>query len=71
MRITFEELAFRLAPGKVIKSVRVDGRVLVCEVSDTPDQRHAFTPDKKYPWFCGACGYAEHEALKHLPRVQT
>ncbi len=26
---------------------------------------HEFEPDKKYPWFCGHCGYPPHEALKH------
>lgn len=31
-----------------------------------PDTRHKYVPNRKYPWFCGKCGYAEHEKLKHL-----
>lgn len=30
--------------------------------------RHYYEPDKKYPWFCRHCGYAEHEMLKHIER---
>ena len=26
---------------------------------------HQFMPHPKYPWFCGECGYPEHEKLKH------
>ena len=29
--------------------------------------RHAYVPHRKYPWFCGECGYPPHEELKHLP----
>jgi hypothetical protein len=31
--------------------------------------RHAYELHKKYPWFCGHCGYAEHDPLQHLPRT--
>ena len=30
-----------------------------------PDPPHRYQPHKKYPWFCGECGYPEHERLKH------
>ncbi len=30
------------------------------------DTRHRFVPARKYPWFCGVCGYAPHEALMHI-----
>lgn len=26
---------------------------------------HAYIPHRKYPWFCGHCGYPEHERLQH------
>lgn len=26
---------------------------------------HTFKPDRKYPWFCGACGYGPDEPLQH------
>lgn len=29
--------------------------------------KHAYVPDEEYPWFCGECGYPEHERLQHLP----
>jgi ribosomal protein S27AE len=31
-----------------------------------PDTRHHFQPHKKYPWFCGKCGYSPHERLMHF-----
>ena len=34
------------------------------------DKRHKYVPDRKFPWFCGKCGYAEHEALMHFPNAQ-
>lgn len=37
------------------------------EPAALPDCRHTYKPNKRYPWFCGECGYSEHEALKHLP----
>ena len=38
------------------------------ESSPPSAARHKFVPHRKYPWFCGTCGYAPHEALKHLPQ---
>jgi len=35
-----------------------------------PDSRHRFVPDKKYPWFCGQCGYAPHEPLMHYQEAR-
>ncbi|QGY02345.1 hypothetical protein MMSR116_11015 [Methylobacterium mesophilicum SR1.6/6] len=29
--------------------------------------RHAYRPHKLYPHFCAQCGYAQREALMHLP----
>lgn len=29
---------------------------------------HHFEADGEYPWFCGICGYAPHEPLKHYQR---
>lgn len=29
------------------------------------DDRHAYVPHRKWPWFCDRCGYPEHENLKH------
>lgn len=34
-----------------------------------PDTRHRFAPNKKYPWFCGHCGYPPEHPLMHLPEV--
>ena len=34
----------------------------------TPPPLHAYKPHRKWPWFCGECGYPEHERLKHPPR---
>ena len=31
------------------------------------ERRHRYEPNKKYPWFCRHCGYAEHEEIMHLP----
>ena len=28
---------------------------------------HRYSPHRRYPWFCGECGYPEHERLKHHP----
>ncbi|MGO4673010.1 hypothetical protein AB4Z40_08930 [Bosea sp. 2YAB26] len=28
-------------------------------------ETHDYVPDRKYPWFCAKCGYAEHEPLQH------
>lgn len=30
-----------------------------------PNRRHAFRPNKKYPWFCADCGYEPHDELMH------
>ena len=30
---------------------------------------HQYEPHFKFPWFCGHCGYPEHERLKHTPSV--
>lgn len=31
-----------------------------------PEPRtHTFRPDRKYPWFCGVCGYGPDEPLQH------
>ena len=30
-----------------------------------PHRTHTFKPHRKYPWFCGICGYASHEVLMH------
>lgn len=31
------------------------------------DPRHKFQADKKYPWFCGQCGYPPEHDIMHLP----
>lgn len=33
--------------------------------------RHAYRPHKLYPHFCAQCGYAEREALMHLPAADA
>lgn len=38
--------------------------------SPSPDTRHSYTPNRKYPWFCAECGYPEHERLQHAAREQ-
>ena len=73
MRISLADLSFRfshqLPPGKEIASVAVDERGnLECTLRDKPDTRHVYRPNKKYPWFCECCGYAEHETLMHRPK---
>lgn len=35
------------------------------EPAATVDHRHPFKPHRKWPWFCGQCGYPAHENLKH------
>jgi hypothetical protein len=30
-----------------------------------PPVLHPYKPNRQYPWFCEACGYPEHERLKH------
>lgn len=32
-------------------------------------QPHAYVPNRKYPWFCGECGYAPHDTLMHIQPV--
>lgn len=41
-------------------------RRVLSALTNQPDNRHAFVPNKKYPWFCAHCGYAPHEPLKHI-----
>lgn len=71
MRVSLSELNFRLGnllpAGKAIRAVRPsqDGLSIECELGNSPDNRHTYRPHKKYPWFCGVCGYPEHERLKH------
>lgn len=36
----------------------------------TIDIRHKYQPHKKYPQFCGRCGYAEHEVLQHFQEAE-
>lgn len=31
------------------------------------DALHEYSPDPEHPQFCGVCGYAKHERLKHTP----
>lgn len=42
--------------------------IVAAKAAEAPpvDTRHKFIPDRKYPWFCGRCGYASHEALMHV-----
>lgn len=37
-----------------------------CGPKPPVDYRHYYVPDKRFPWFCGHCGYAKDEALKHF-----
>lgn len=72
LRVSLSELNFRLShllpAGKRITSVLgTDGMSIECELGDKPDTRHPFKPNAKYSWFCGVCGYPEHEVLMHLP----
>lgn len=30
-----------------------------------PYRTHTFKPHRKYPWFCGVCGYGPDEPLQH------
>lgn len=59
----------KLEKGTVVelngKTVRLMHSLVVEEVKK-PDNRHKYEPNKKYPWFCKHCGYAEHEKIMHL-----
>ncbi len=32
--------------------------------------RHHYRPNKRWPWFCAACGYPEHDRLQHEPTAE-
>lgn len=32
---------------------------------------HQFKPDRKYPWFCGVCGYGPDELLQHTQEPRS
>lgn len=38
---------------------------IVREMPPVPALVHAYVQHPEFPWFCGECGYAEHEASKH------
>lgn len=33
--------------------------------SPPPQPTHDYEPHSRWPWFCGKCGYPEHERLMH------
>lgn len=39
-------------------------------IPDPGPTTHAFKPARKYPWFCGICGYGPDERLQHSQESQ-
>jgi len=40
-------------------------RAALTEKVQGVETKHKFAPDNQHPQFCGLCGYAKHETLKH------
>lgn len=61
-----------LVPMAVFDLMRVALRTLAIAEhrSELRAVTHVYQPHPRYPWFCGECGYPEHERLKHPSRKE-
>lgn len=40
-------------------------------IPQAEQRTHTFKPDRKFPWFCGICGYGPDEPLQHTQEADA